>query len=231
MCYICHRDFIPAILVSIVAISISMVAIERGDIADMEVEYRIKHLADDLNISSSAARKYYAMVEEQRSKKFERNRHGYVIFNQQDVALFRKMLEYRDEYEFKLQDAIKYAISAIDGEEASEEVVSNNDNPMDSLKFLSKEVHRLNNLLESQQEEASRREDMLLKIVQQQQESISRIENKLDEREETKQIAESSEDETEEAFEDQEELSLEDDDTQKEVPEKKKSFWVKLFGG
>ncbi|RKD84122.1 MerR-like DNA binding protein [Sinobaca qinghaiensis] len=174
----------------------------------MEVEYRIKHLAEELNISQPAARKYYAMVEDIRSKKFKRNKNGYVIFTRQDVSIFEKIIEFKEQNEMKLEDAIRRAIAVIDGDQNYTEDTADLSfvTPMEKLEYLGTEVHRLNNLLQEQQEQAAKREETLMEFIKEQSNTMASIEEKLNYQEEQRQLESANKD------------------------EQKKSFWSILFG-
>ncbi|WP_298789216.1 hypothetical protein [uncultured Marinococcus sp.] len=190
----------------------------------MEVEYRLKHLAEELNITESAARKYYGLFEEN-GHKFDRNKQSYIVFNRQDVELFKKMIELRDEQGLKLQDAVQRSIIIINGSDYNNHRsdLSIND-PVNYMQSLNDKMDDIKNLLKEQNEVIHEQRQFMTK----QQETIEHLKNYVDEQKEQKLLKEKLEEEIQQKEEEKEEqnsTSLEE-----KTGEKKKGFWSRLFG-
>lgn len=190
----------------------------------MEVEYRLKHLAEELNITESAARKYYGLFEEN-GHKFDRNKQSYIVFNRQDVELFKKMIELRDEQGLKLQDAVQRSIIIINGSDYNNHKsdLSIND-PVNYMQSLNDKMDDIKTLLKEQNEVIHEQRQFMTK----QQETIEHLKNYVDEQKEQKLLEEKLEEEIQQKEEEKEEqnsTSLEE-----ETGEKKKGFWSRLFG-
>lgn len=181
----------------------------------MEVSYRLKHLAEELNITESAARKYYGLFEEH-GHKFDRNKQQFIVFNPNDVELFRKMLELREEEGLKLQDAVQRSIIIMNGENYDNhrnELSINN--PIHYMESLNTKMDEITNLVKSQNDLINEQRAFMA----QQQETIQQLQNYLETKDEKEQLEENdTEEETEEV-------------KQEEKQEEKKGFWSKLFGG
>lgn len=189
----------------------------------MEVEYRLKHLAEELNITESAARKYYGLFEEN-GHKFDRNKQSYIIFNRQDVELFKKMIELRDDQGLKLQDAVQRSIIIINGSDHNNHKNELNINdPVNYMHSLNDKMDDIKSLLKEQNEVIHEQRQFMI----QQQETIEHLKNYVDEEREQKLLQEKME---EDKKQNEEEERQDSNITENETGEKKKGFWSRLFG-
>jgi DNA-binding transcriptional MerR regulator len=145
---------------------------------------KIDEMARTLDMSPSTVKKYYLLVE-QHGYRFKRNQQGHVMFSEQDLQLFRKLIQMKNEPGITLPKAVEKVMSLItDITVITDEVITDTTpitvmtEKFETLKelFLNQQ-HQLNLLIKDQQEKkilvesnVSRRDELLMQSIRETQE-------------------------------------------------------------
>jgi len=181
----------------------------------MELQYRLSDLAEELGLKETTVRKYFKLIEK-RGYYFHRDPVGYLVFSQDDVNLFKEIIQKKNHPDNTLEEAID---SIVNVENASSEKTSEGEHglvPYEKFESMREEIVELKNFIYEQQLASEKRENMLL-------EKMDNIQEQLNHQQEQKLLEQEKEQNELEEF--KEEIKNEEEKT------KKKSFWIRLFGG
>lgn len=78
----------------------------------MSIYVRIEEAAQAIGLSPSTIKKYYLLIEEQ-GYRFKRNNQGQLIFSQQDIEMFQKIVILKNEPGMSVQKAVQKVVTSI----------------------------------------------------------------------------------------------------------------------
>jgi mevalonate kinase len=154
----------------------------------MQMIYRkIDDVSKELDVSPSTIKKYYLLIE-QYGYRFRRTQQGHVIFSDQDVQLFKKLILLKNEPGMTLQKAVEKIMSSI----TDIAVITNEDyNSYDShdshtsnneLSLLATNISQIKDIIQKQNELIQMQQNQISKLMEEQEKSKRMIERNVEER-------------------------------------------------
>ena len=135
---------------------------------------KIDDVSKVLDLSPSTIKKYYLLIEQQ-GYRFKRNQQGHVLFVDQDVQMFKKLIQLKNEPGFTLSKAVDQVMSTItDMTVITDDVITD----MTDMMVMTENVNAIKEIVISQQNQIN-------SLVKMQEESNKRIESGISKRDET----------------------------------------------
>lgn len=78
----------------------------------MNVYVRIEEVANAIGLSPSTVKKYYLMIEDQ-GYRFKRNNQGQLIFSNEDIEMFQRIIILKNEPGMSVQKAVEKVVTSI----------------------------------------------------------------------------------------------------------------------
>jgi DNA-binding transcriptional MerR regulator len=145
----------------------------------MGVYIKIDDVAKAIGLSPSTIKKYYLMVEDY-GYRFARNNQGQLIFSDQDINMFRKIIQLKNEPNMSVQKAVEKVVSSITSITVYNE--SSNSSNSYNIDLLSDDINEIKEFIKVQ---AEVNKSLLTEL----QDTKKYIANRLEERDQTLMLA------------------------------------------
>lgn len=153
----------------------------------MQVYRKIEDVSRELAISPSTVKKYYLLIE-QYGYRFRRTQQGQVIFSDNDVQLFKKLILLKNEPGMTLQKAVEKIMSSItditvmasenyDSYDSHDSHTNNNE-----LSLLATNLNQIRDIIQKQHELIQIQQNQISKLMEEQEKSKRMIERNVEER-------------------------------------------------
>lgn len=160
--------------------------------------YKIADAAKYLGVTSSTVKKYYLLVEKS-GYTFKRTKQGHIIFSDQDLQMFTKIMELRDQPGISVQDAVTKVVEVMTGittqnnssyedsynnhdsynEHNDYNYPANNEKPED-LEALHEKIDNLTELVEKQNETVNKQQEQIKELLDNQPQKMLTSSDDLD---------------------------------------------------
>ncbi|WP_170958677.1 DUF3967 domain-containing protein [Bacillus wiedmannii] len=144
---------------------------------------RTDDAAEALGMSPSTVKKYYLLVE-QHGYRFKRSQEGHVLFTENDIQLFKKLIQVKNQKGMTLPKAVEQVISSITDVTVITDEVMTSTTDITSITGMTEDISQIKEIILKQNQMLMAQQEQINSLLSEQQQSKKLIESNSSKRDE-----------------------------------------------